>query len=231
MENTLFGKKWNKENASVPVNDPEKTNDSTNLNITLTDLEDFVDSYYDIYVNNTAEKDSYCGDNLDFLQTSQTLLQMDTPLDKHTQTLSSTPRLQEKSDSYRQRTLDSMILGEAKSQDNRKTKKRKNISPLLMMNLHDVSASDSTDEETLIQVSQSRSLKTPELTMQSHNKTVAAIKSVTESFTQELQGFKSEIKDLITKNKEEDRQLLNTLVAKVDSLTTSVQKKMRRLET
>ena len=223
MENTLFGKKWNKENTSVPVNDPEKTNDSTNLNTTLTDLEDFVDSYYDIYVNNTAEKDSYCGDNLDFLQTSQTLLQMDTPLGKHTQTLSSTP--QEKSDSYRQRTLDSMILGEAKSQDNRKTKKRKNISPLLMMNLDDVSASDSTDEETLIQVSKSRSLKTPELTMQSHDKTVAAIKSVTESFTQELQGFKTEIKDLITKNKEEDRQLLNTLVAKVDSLTTSVQKK------
>ena len=225
MENTLFGKKWNKENTSVPVNDPEKTNDSTNLNTTLTDLEDFVDSYYDIYVNNTAEKDSYCGDNLDFLQTSQTLLQMDTPSGKHTQTLSSTPRPQEKSDSYIQRTLDSMILGEAKSQDNRKTKKRKNISPLLMMNLDDVSASNSTDEETLIQVSQSRSLKTPELTMQSHDKTVAAIKSVTESFTQELQGFKTEIKDLITKNKEEDRQLLNTLVAKVDSLTTSVQKK------
>ena len=83
-----------------------------------------------------------------------------------------------------------MILGEAKSQDNRKTKKRKNISPLLMMNLDDVSASDSMDEETLIQVSQSRSLKTPELTMQSHDKTVAVIKSVTESFTQKLQGLK-----------------------------------------
>ena len=178
-KDTLFGKKWNKENTFVPANDPETTNDSTNLNTTLTDLEDFVDSYYDIYVNNTTEKDSYCGDNLDFLQTSQTLLQMDTPLGKHTQT-SSTQRPQEKSDSYRQRTLDSMILGEAKSQDNRKTKKRKNISPLLMMNLDDVSASDSTDEETLIQVSQSRSLKTPELTMQSHDKTVAAIKSVTE---------------------------------------------------
>ena len=80
MENTLYGKKWDKENTSVPVNDPEKTNDCTNLNTTLTDLEDFVDSYYEIYVSNIYEKYSYCEENLDISQTSQTLLQMDTPL-------------------------------------------------------------------------------------------------------------------------------------------------------
>ena len=189
-------------------------------------MEDFVDTYYDIYVNNIDTKDSYCEKNLDNLQTSQTSLQMDISVGKNTHTLSSTPRPQEKSDNYRQRTLDSMILGQTKSQENRKSKKRKNISPLLMMNLEDVSTSDSTeDEETLIQVSQTRSLKAPELSMESDEKTLATVKSVTASFTQELHDFKNEIKDLIVRNKEEDRQLINTLVAKVESLTTTVEKK------
>ena len=203
--------------------------DKSSVNTSVQALESLVDHYYynivepnskQTKIEPTAINREDSLDNLNSLfDTVNTGAAMIYEGDK---TLTSTPV-----DKYKQKTIDKMLMVNSDKKDYQKAKKRKTRSPISMIDLdkiqEDESVSESesatSDSEALCPTSETWHLRSSTVQLQS------VIESMKKTFHDQFSEFKDDISKVITKSQQEDKELLSTLVAKVESLSDQLSKK------
>ena len=121
-----------------------------------------------------------------------------------------------------------MVIVNTNKADYHKPKKQKAGSPLSMFNLNAPKNTDTTSE-TESEASDNDFLLGPSVNQKMEASTRSRhqhiVETLTNAFTTQSGNFKLEIKDMITKAQQEDKELMNTSVVKENSMSNHLQKK------
>ena len=210
-------------------NSPSKNWVNKSFDSTLLELESFLDQYYytltgdkisfsGIDENKLNEMSTECTNKIMFSESSTETV------NKH---MTSTPVYKE---NLKQRTLDNMFTGKARSCGT--PKKRKAVPPISMLNLGLIPDSDSASDSKTYTELRATSVNTAKMSGVSSDMAVSAlVESMNNAFSQQFGNFKTEMKDIVTQYQKQEKALINTLINKVDNFTSLLSKKDEEIQT